>query len=170
MEYGSSLIASAQIAIAIAGFAGIVAMFRSESPDKWGPVERFWLRLLLFNSILPLAFSMFGLFLLVALPAPSAVWRFCSVFAALSLLPYATMIIRNLVGFGPEPFKEAGGGRITGYALFAVLTAVWILQLLNIMFLGVFWPFFGVIVALLLGAMYQFVRLVLTPQQPQGEQ
>ena len=55
---------SAQIAVAIAGFAGVVAAFRNDSVHDWGPVEKFWLRLLLINSILPLALSMFGLFLL----------------------------------------------------------------------------------------------------------
>ncbi len=64
MEPTAALSASAQIAVAIAGFAGVVAAFRSDSVHDWGHVERFWLRLLLINSILPLALSMVGLFLL----------------------------------------------------------------------------------------------------------
>jgi hypothetical protein len=43
---------------------------------------------------------------------------------------------------------------------------VCLLQLLNVTVLASFWPFFGAIVTPLLGAMYQFMRLVLIPQQP----
>ncbi len=168
MEPSTSLIATAQIAVAIAGFAGVVAMFRNDSVHKWGVVERFWLRLLLLDSILPLAFSLFGLFLLVVAPIPAIIWRWCSGFAAVCLLPYAGMIIRNLIRFAPGQLKAAGGGKVTSYMLFTVLIVVSALQLWNVAMSPTFWPFFGAIVALLLGAMYQFVRLVLTPLRPDG--
>lgn len=166
MEASVFLIASAQISVAIAGFAGVVGVYRNESVHNWGEVERFWLRLLLLNSILPLAFSMLGLFFLAAGFFRWSIWRWCSGFAVLCLLPYAAMILRNLIGFSYEQLKAAGGGRITSYTLFALLTAVCLLQLLNVVMIAEFWPFFGAIVALLLGAMYQFVRLVLTPREP----
>jgi hypothetical protein len=169
MEPNVSLVASAQIAVAIAGFAGVVAVFRKESVHTWGAVERFWLRLLLLNSILPLAFSLFGLFCFTVAPVRPATWRWCSGFAALALLPYAVMIIKNLLGFAPGQLKAAGGGKFISYTLVALLTAVCLLQLWNVTMAGYFWPFFAAIVALLLGAMYQFVRLVLTPQLPDTE-
>ena len=68
MDPNAALSTSAQIAVAIAGFAGVVVAVRSESVHNWGRVEKFWLRLLLVNSILPLTFSMVGL-LIFALPA-----------------------------------------------------------------------------------------------------
>ena len=164
MEPSSALSTSAQIAIAIAGFAGVVAVFRNDSVHNWGQVERFWLRLLLVNSILALAFSMFGLLFLAVTPAPPATWRWCSGLATLFLFPYAGMIIKTLAGFAPGQLEAAGGAKFTSYMLVALLTAVCLLQLGNIAKLAAFWPFFGAIVALLLGAMYQFVRLVLSPQ------
>jgi hypothetical protein len=166
MEPSTALTASAQIAIAIAGFAGVVAVFRSGSVHDWGRVEKFWLRLLLVNSILPLAFSMVGLLLLAGTPAPPGIWRWCSGFAALSLFLYSIVILKTLVGFAPGQLEAAGGAKLTSYALFALLAVVCLLQLYNVAALAAFWPFFGAIVALLLGAMYQFVRLVLTPQRP----
>jgi hypothetical protein len=166
MEPSAALSTSAQIAVAIAGFAGVVVAVRNASVHDWGRVEKFWLRLLLLNSILPLAFSMVGLLFLAVTPAPLATWRWCSGIAALILLPYAAMIFRSLLRFAPGQLKAAGGGRITSYALFALLTAVCLLQLYNAALLAAFWPYFGAIVSLLLGAMYQFVRLILVPQQP----
>lgn len=167
MEPTTALSVSAQIAVAIAGFAGVVAAFRNDSVHDWGQVEKFWLRLLLLNSILPLAFSMVGLFLLSVTYDSPTIWRWCSGFATLFLFPYAIMIIRTVVRFAPGQLEAAGGTRYTSYALVTILTAVCLLQLCNVATWAAFWPFFGAIVALLLGAMYQFVRLVLSPRRPE---
>lgn len=166
MEPTTALSVSAQIAVTITGFAGVVAAFRNDSVHDWGEVEKFWLRLLLINSILPLMFSMIGLFLLSLSPVLPAIWRWCSGISMLFLVPFAIMIVRTLLGFAPGQLEAAGGTRFTSYALVITLTAVCLLQLLNLATLAAFWPFFGAIVALLLGAMYQFVRLVLSPRRP----
>jgi hypothetical protein len=166
MEPSLALSTSAQIAVAIAGFAGVVVAVRNESVHNWGRVEKFWLRLLLVNSILPLTFSMAGLLFLAIKPALPVTWRWCSGVAALFLFPYAIMIFKSLLRFAPGQLRVAGGGRFTGYALFALLTVVCLLQLYNVTMLAAFWPYFGAIVSLLLGAMYQFVRLIFIPQQP----
>jgi hypothetical protein len=166
MEPTTALSVTAQIAVAIAGFAGVVAAFRSDPVHDWGQVEKFWLRLLLVNSILPLAFSMVGLFLLSVTYFAPAMWRWCSGLAALCLFPYLIMIVRTLVRFAPGQLEAAGGTRFTSYALVTLLTALCLLQLCNLAALAAFWPFFAAIIALLLGAMYQFVRLVLSQRRP----
>jgi hypothetical protein len=51
MEPTAALSASAQIAVAIAGFAGVVAAFRNDSVHDWSQVENFWLRLLLITDV-----------------------------------------------------------------------------------------------------------------------
>jgi hypothetical protein len=165
MEPSTALSTSAQIAVAISGFAGVVVVFRTESVHHWSLVERFWLRLLLLNSIFPLAFSLLGLFLLALTPEWSATWRWSSGLASFVLLPYAAMIIRTVLGFEPGQLEAAGGSKFASYSLVILLVAVCLLQFLNVFRLAAFWPFFGAILALLLGAMYQFVRLVLTPQK-----
>jgi hypothetical protein len=165
MEPTTALSVSAQIAVAMAGFAGVVVAFRKDSVRDWGEVETFWLRLLLVNSILPLAFSMFGLFLLTVPEVAPTIWRWCSVFAAAFMFPFAAMIGRTLLRWAPgQQLEAAGGTRFASYSLFAILATICALQLANVVTLAVFWPFFASIVALLLGAMYQFVRLVLSSQ------
>ena len=166
MEPSFALAASAQLAVAIAGFAGVVAVFRSQSVHDWGPVEKFWLRLLLTNSILPFVLSMFGLFFLSIADATPTTWRWCSGFTAALLIPYAIMILRNLAGFAPGQLEAAGGTRLSSHALFILLAAVCLLQLLNFLVLAAFWPFFGATIALLMGAVYQFLHLVLSPRRP----
>lgn len=167
MEPTTALSVSAQIAVAMTGFAGVVATFRDQSVHDWGQVEKFWLQLLLANSIIPLAFSMVGLFLVSVAYDPATTWRWCSGLATLFLFPYAIMILKALVRFAPGQLEAAGGTKVTSYALFTLLATVGLLQLYNLATLAAFWPFFGAIVAPLLGAMYQFVRLVLAPRRPE---
>jgi hypothetical protein len=57
MEPSEALSAAAQIEVALAGFAGVVVVFRRESVHDWSAIDKFRLRLLLTNSILPLAFA-----------------------------------------------------------------------------------------------------------------
>ena len=137
MEPTAALGVSAQIAVAIAGFAGVVAAFRNDPVHDWHQVEKFWLRLLLLNSILPLTFSMVGLFLLAVTYDSPAIWRWCSGLATLFLFPFAIMIIRTVVRFVPGQLEAAGGTRFTSYALVTILTAVCLLQLCNVAILAV---------------------------------
>jgi hypothetical protein len=64
MEPGEALGIAAQIAVALAGFAGVVVVFRREAIHEWSGIDKLRLRLLLANSILPLGLSMLGLLLL----------------------------------------------------------------------------------------------------------
>ena len=61
MEPGEALSTAAQIAVALAGFAGVVVVFRRDSVHDWSAIDKFRLRLLLANSILPLALCVIGL-------------------------------------------------------------------------------------------------------------
>jgi len=78
MEPGEALGIAAQIAVALAGFAGVVVVFRREAVHEWSEIDKLRLRLLLANSILPLALSMLGLLLLTIKPMPPGSWRWCS--------------------------------------------------------------------------------------------
>ncbi|HEY4271799.1 MAG TPA: hypothetical protein VGM65_07325 [Candidatus Udaeobacter sp.] len=64
MESSEALGIAAQIAVALAGFAGVVVVFRRESVHEWSAVDKLRLRLLLGNSLVPLSLSMLGMLLL----------------------------------------------------------------------------------------------------------
>jgi len=81
MEPGEALGIAAQIAVALAGFAGVVVVFRRESVHEWSLLDKLRLRLLLANSILPLGLSMIGMLLLTIKPMPPELWRWCSAMA-----------------------------------------------------------------------------------------
>jgi hypothetical protein len=165
MEPGEALGTTAQVAVALAGFAGVVVVFRTESVHRWSSVDKFRLRLLLGNSVIPLTFSLFGLLLLAFNPPPAGTWRWGSGFAALVLFPYGVLMRRSARSIPPGQFPSDPTTKLIFYPLFLSAWALSFLQLYNLFCLGAFWPFFGVIVFQLLAAVIQFVRLILLPHQ-----
>ena len=78
MQPSEALGIAAQVAVTLAGFAGIVVVFRPDSVHRWSPLDKLRLQLLLTNSALPLAESLLGMLLLAFDPPPASIWRWCS--------------------------------------------------------------------------------------------
>jgi hypothetical protein len=53
MQPSEALSASAQVAVTLAGFAGVVVAFRNRSVHEWSKIDRFRLQILLTNSGVP---------------------------------------------------------------------------------------------------------------------
>ena len=66
MDTAALLATSAQIAVTVAGFTGVVTVFESRPLRDWSEVDKLRLLNLLIGAALPLAFSLFGLVLLSA--------------------------------------------------------------------------------------------------------
>jgi drug/metabolite transporter (DMT)-like permease len=64
MEPGEALSTAAQIALALAGFAGVVVAFRSSSLHEWSLLDKYRLRLLLGSALVPFFSCLFGMLLL----------------------------------------------------------------------------------------------------------
>jgi hypothetical protein len=166
MEPGEALSTAAQVAVTLAGFAGVVVVFRSDSVHDWSLIDKFRLRLLLNNSILPLTLCMVGILLLTI--NPISIWRWCSAFAAVLLFWFAATTTKVARAFTPNQFRIAGASQFILYSGFALGTAATLLQVCNVVLLGTFWPFFTAIVIQLLAGMLQFVRLIVLPPHQDG--
>jgi hypothetical protein len=161
MQPGEALDVAAQVAVTLAGFAGIVAVFRPQSIHEWSPVDKLRLRFLLMNSSLPLASSLFGIFLLTFDPPLFAIWRWCSGFILAVTLPF---VIFNSASARRIPRPEQRDVNKPLYYSLAVLgTATVILQAINVVVWDRFWPFFAAIFFNLIAAIAQFVRFLLLP-------
>jgi hypothetical protein len=161
MEPGEALGIAAQIAVALAGFAGVVVVFRREAVHEWSDIDKLRLRFLLGNSILPLALSMLGLLLLTIKPTPPAIWTWCSGIALAVNMSFVTAtgkIFRRLKLRNMQPEHSS---RFIFYLFGAFGMAAFILQFYNIVWLAAFWPFFTGIVFQLVAAMAQFARMIL---------
>jgi hypothetical protein len=166
MEPGEALSTAAQIAVALAGFAGVVVAFRSGSLHEWPRTDKFRLWLLLGNALIPLFACLVGMLLLTIKPTPVPIWRWCSAFSLLMMFAFGLASRRS--GLGPAISKDMGAYRYAFY-LFGVLSAlVGLLQVYNFLRSGVFWLFYASIIFSLALGTVQFARMILLP--PHGSE
>jgi hypothetical protein len=165
MEPSEALGIAAQIAVALAGFAGVVVVFRRESIHEWSPGDKLRLRLLLSNSIFPLLLCMIGLLLLTIRPAPVSIWRWCSAIAFVIFLLFGITMTKIFRGLDLREIQRERGTRFVFHLFGTVGIAANLLQLYNTAFLGAFWPFFTGIVFQLATATFQFARMILLPPE-----
>jgi energy-converting hydrogenase Eha subunit E len=151
----------AQVAVTLAGFAGIVVVFRPGGLDEWSAVERFRLRLLLVNSALPLVLALFGLLLLTIEPPVPEIWRWCSGAAFLAQFVFGVMTQSMAKISGAAVVDPVS--KLLYWSMAALGTAALLLQLVNVVWLGKFWPLFAGMFVHLLAAVLQFVRMILLP-------
>ena len=161
MEPNEALGVAAQVAVALAGFAGVVVVFRAGSVHEWSKADKFRLRLLLSNSLTPLGLCLVGVLLLAAKISPDTIWRWCSGVAAAVLFRMAAVYVRDFRSFPRVELEAAGASAPLFYVGGVMGSLVTLLQLYNVAILNSFWPFFLAIVTLIFAAMVQFVRLVM---------
>ena len=163
MEPGEALSTAAQIAVALAGFAGVVVAFRSGSLHEWSAIDKYRLWLLLGNALVPLFASLFGMLLLTIKPTPLSIWHWCSGFSLLVVLPFGFLSRRRQSELGPTVIKGMGAFRYFFYVIAIVGTAVGLLQVYNALISGVFWYFYAAIIFQLAIGTLQFARMILLP-------
>jgi len=161
MEPDEALGIAAQIAVALAGFAGVVVVFRRESVHEWSAVDKLRLRLLLGNSILPLGLCMLGMLLLTIKPMPAGTWRWCSGTAFVISLLFAITMTKYFRRLDVQQLQRERATRFVFYLFGMFGIAANFLQLYNAAFLGAFWPFFTGIVFQVIAALFQFARMIL---------
>jgi len=163
MEPGEALGTAAQVAVALAGFAGVVVVFRTESVHEWSAIDKFRLRLLLGNSVIPLAFCLLGMVLLAINPPLLGIWRWMSLCAFVVLVFFSALTGPAGRKIPREQFALDRKSRLVFYSLATMGWLLCFLQLYNVIVLHAFWPFFAVIVFQVMAGVIQFVRMILLP-------
>ena len=163
MDPGEALSAAAQIAVALAGFAGVVVAFRSKSLHEWSPRDKFRLWLLLGNALVPLFDCFFGMLLMTIKPTPLSIWNWCSGFSLLLSFPFGFLSWRRLSELGPAVIKNMGAYRYFFYLVGSLATAVVLSQFYNALVSGVFWLFYAAVILPLAIGTLQFALMILLP-------
>jgi hypothetical protein len=156
-----ALSASAQIAVAVAGFAGVVAAFGSQPIREWSVVDRMRLRFLLIGAVLPLLLSLFGLAMLAAEVPLNRAYATCSLVAFLVNGAWEVLGLRAVRRIPRRELVEARWNSPIYATQWSVIGALVLLQAYNAWVLQAFWPFFALIIAQTGSAVVQFIRLVL---------
>src|SRR5215510_12483180 len=138
MQPSEALDVVAQVAVTLAGFAGIVVVFRPEALHQWSVLDKFRLRLLLANSALPLVFALFAILLLSLDPPPVAIWRWCSG------LSFVLDIAFLISGRGLSRSVSVADVNVTTkliyYSVSVIALLALTLQLINVIRWNQFWP------------------------------
>ena len=163
MEPGDALSTVAQIAVALAGFAGVVVAFRSGSLHKWSAIDKYRLWLLLGNALVPLFSCLFGTLLLTIKPTPVSIWRWCSGFSLVLIFAFSLLSRRRQLEVGRGAIRNMGGYRYFFYAIALLGAVIGLLQVYNVLISAVFWLFYlAIVFQLALGAL-QFARMIFLP-------
>ena len=163
MEPGEALSTAAQIAVALAGFAGAVVAFRSGSLNDWSAIDRYRLWLLLGNALVPFFSCLFGTLLLTIKPTPLSTWRWCSGFSLILIFAFSLLSRRHQSGLGPGAIRNVGGYRYFFYTIAVLGALIGLLQVYNVVISAVFWVFYLAIVFQLALGTLQFARMILLP-------
>jgi hypothetical protein len=152
---------AAQVAVTLAGFAGVVVVFGSGAVHEWSPVDRFRLRLMLTAASISLAFCLAGLLLLAADLAPATCWSAGSAIVVLVLLPGFVANFKIFRKFDGGELAATEASKLMFYSISLVGIGVLLLQLYNVFVARAFWLFFAAIVLGILASTVQFARLIL---------
>jgi hypothetical protein len=162
VDGADTLLATAEVAVALAGFSGVVVVLGRPSLSDWTPVDVLRLQSLLGVSLgavilalLPLAFYHAGLTHALAIGLSSSLM-------AGYILIAGVLFQRSIRGLSPESRQLLSGG-LTG-----VLSAIWLLVFLvvvlnaiGIVFRHEFGAYFLCLLWFLVVAVVQFARIIL---------
>jgi hypothetical protein len=160
MQPSEALSACAQVAVTLAGFAGVVVAFRSGSVPEWSKLDKFRLQILLLNSVLPFMLSIFGLVLLATKLNEVTIWRLCSLVAFVGAAVTGQFIGHGFRGLTRQQLYGSTSRRWIFFSSGVIGAVATLLQLYNVIRLQTFWPFLAVISTWLWLAIVQFVLLV----------
>ena len=166
MQPSEALSATAQVAVTLAGFAGVVVAFRDRSVHEWSSLDKFRLQILLSNSALPFVMSIFAMVLATTNLDERMIWRLCSIVAFVLTAGSGQIVSRIYRTFSREEIKTSGSRRWIFISSGFLGVAATLLQLYNVIRLQTFWPFFAILATWLWLAMIQFVLLVTARHEP----
>ena len=157
MDLPEVLVGIAEIAVALAGFTGVVVVFGSRSAGRWLEGDRLRLGFLLEASLTAGGFSLLALVLYSSMPNPAYAWALVSIVWAVYML-YSLFTSRQRIQHNLESHSDIdkNANRIV-FALFSLMICV---QILNALLWREFAPVLAALVLNLAGAAMQFSRLI----------
>ena len=163
MAYADALSTLAEVAIAIAGFSGIVSVFGRRSSGHWSPAERARLIGLLVMSFTAVFFSVVP-FVLLSIPvSESTCWRSLSLLLAASRFVSMGVVLRVVLGERRIPASKREASLVTSVIFIAGDLLVVVALSVNAVGSGLLWPYLAAIVWVLAEAAVIFIRLVIVP-------
>ena len=158
MEFESLFTSAIEVGIGIAGFSGMVAVFGRRSAGEWTRADRGRMSILLQNSFATVLLSFLPLLISGIVANRGALWSICSAVYVVYTLLSVVVRIPRVRELRREPQNEVDDAYL--YLVGAGTAVSLILQLANIVWLRVGWPYaFGVLWTMTF-SFTMFVRLM----------
>jgi hypothetical protein len=159
MDQSDVLLTLAEVSVAFAGFAGVVAVFGRRDPSTWSYANRNRFRLLIEMSLCAVFFCILP-FCLSALHLPAQmVWRLASAFVATYLL---VAVLVYMIGLRAVASSDRAEISRSVTALFFALDILAIaVNLYNVATLGEVGPFLLALLILVTKTGFLFARMML---------
>lgn len=170
MAYEEAFSTLAEVAIAIAGFSGIVSVFGRRSQGQWSAAERTRLVGLLIQSFQALLFCVVP-FVLLSIPvSESTCWRSLSLLLGITRIGSIVLLFRANIAAFRIPRSEREISVVLSATFIAGDLLTFVALMANAFAFGVVWPYLAGIIWLLIQAAALFTRLVVVPtfRQPVG--
>lgn len=157
MDLSEVLVGIAEIAVALAGFTGVVVAFGSRSHGSWHPGDRLRLHFLLESSLTAGGFALLALLALETLPSDAQAWRAGSGLWAL-FMPWSLYSSHRRVE--ENRLQHGDIDRLSNRLVFGLFCALIALQIANVVVWHGFAPLLAALSCNLAGAAMQFARLI----------
>ena len=157
-DYSETLVGIAEIAVALAGFTGVVVVFGSRSQGSWHPGDRLRLSFLLESSLTAGGFALLTLVLLQVFPQPASVpWTTASILWAL-FMPWSLYSSHRRIEDNLREHDDID--RFSNRLVFTIFCLLIVAQVGNVLFWKQFAPLLAALCFNLAGAAMQFSRLI----------
>jgi hypothetical protein len=156
----------AEVGIAIAGFAGIIATLRAPG-GRIGTYAAFRIGIILGHSATTVLLALFPFALHFAGLDSSRLWALSSsvmavfVVSTSFLLPY--LWFQHVRPLAPE--NRAPGRALITIIYYPFMAAIAVLQLFNAVFFGQLWPFYVGLLAITAYSLFQFAYVLFAPSR-----
>ena len=157
LDFPEVLVGLTEIAVALAGFTGVVVVFGSRSAGSWFPGDRLRLVFLLEASLTAGGFSLLALVLYTSMQSARNAWAIVSGLWALYML-YSLFKSHQLIRKNLEHHQDID--RTANRIVFVLFSSLIALQLINVVLWREFAPVLAALALNLAGAAMQFARLI----------
>lgn len=157
MDFAGVLVGLTEIAVALAGFTGVVVVFGSRSAGTWLPGDRLRMGFMLEASLTAGGFSLLALVLYSSLKNDGDVWAIVSGFWALYMV-YSLYSSRQQIKENLEHHSDID--KTANHIVFVLFASLVALQVINVLIWREFAPLLAALVLNIAGSAMQFGRLI----------
>ncbi len=157
MDFPEVLVGLTEIAVALAGFTGVVVVFGSRSAGGWLPGDRLRMGFMLEASLTAGGFSLFALVLFSSMQNAQDAWALASGLWAIYMM-YSLRTSRQQIRKNLEHHHDID--KIANRIVFFLFSLLIVLQVFNVVLWRDFAPLLAALVLNIAGAAMQFARLI----------